>query len=1152
MASTAPFPTGIRGGLKALVLSFLMVCAPVASAAGQDGRAAVEVMPQLGASIVIRSLAFSPDGRLALTGSYENFKLWDISSGRLLRVFTGHASWVDTLAFSPDGSLILSASADSTLNLWDVTTGRLLHKLTGHAHWIRAAAFSPDGRRILSASEDRTIRLWDSATGALLKSFDPGMFAINSVAFAPDGRRFLLAGAGVTLWDSETNQPLMTFAYQSDFFMRLTAFSADGQRVVATDGGGIWHWDMASGAAVTMARLAKSPDDIRAGAFSPDRRQVLLGRTNGSIDLIDAATGDEIRSFAGHPGEVASLAFSPDGRHVLSGGVNSAILLWDAVSTTRMLDFGARSSRVRTVAFSPDNAFVLTASTDRTLKLWDARSGRLAQVLAGHTDAVLSAAFSPDGRLVISGSKDGSLQLWDTASGRQLDTFTGHPSGVSSVAFSSDGHTIMSGGDDGTIFLWDLTFADRRTLETFPGTIRSLAFSPDGRLAVSASSHVRVWDVASGTLLKAFDYHLDGVASVAFSPDGQRILSGGEDGKIILLDLASDTIAAYFAGQKADPSFIYFPQAETQLKEQEGHYGAVYSVAFAPDGRHILSGGQDGEVLLWDIASRKRVRRFAGHLASVLSVAFSADGERIVSGGNDTTTRLWSATTGEQTVMLVSGEAHDDWLALTPAGFFNAPGQGTDLVTVVHGVAVYGVNQLYQALYRPDLVEERLAGDPFGRYAKAAGKLDLRKLIDTGPPPRVIIRKTERLGDEVEVTATLEDQAGGVGKVEWRIDGRTQALANERGAAILTPDTDITLTRRFALKPGRNVISVTAYNAQNLFASPAAEIVIDAAGISTEARGRLHVLAIGVDDYADPALRLANAAADAAALGKALMAVGQNVYDDVNVVPVLDREVTDAGLDRVFTELAGKIRPEDKFVFFIAGHGLTVDGKYYFLPQDFAPAAGDTYASKGISQDRWQEWFARIAARSSILLYDTCESGSVARSASTEKAAAMDRLTQAVGINVIAASDADQPAREGYRGHGLFTWALLDALANGDENKDTFIEIFELANHVGAVVPKISRQEFGFEQRPRTKTLSNFPLGLRVAGIAPSETISREPDRIITRAVSVELTKGGADDREQKAFTLVRLLEVEGSMALIARDGRELGYVPTDALAEFQ
>ena len=244
---------------------------------------------------------------------------------------------------------------------------------------------------------------------------------------------------------------------------------------------------------------------------------------------------------------------------------------------------------VNSVAFSPDGRFIVSGSEDQTIKLWDAADGTLLKTFKGHENSVSSVAFSPDGRLVISGSGDNTLKLWDAADGALLKTFKGHDSGVSSVAFSPDGHFIVSGsGDkdnslgsaDNTLKLWDAASgALLKTLKGHDGTVSSVAFSPDGRFIVSGSwdNTIKLWDAADGALLKTFEGHGDDVSSVAFSPDGRFIVSGSQDNTLKLWDAANGAL----------------------LKTLEGHDGLVQSVAFSPDGRFIVSGSIDKTVKLW-------------------------------------------------------------------------------------------------------------------------------------------------------------------------------------------------------------------------------------------------------------------------------------------------------------------------------------------------------------------------------------------------------------------------------------------------------------------------------------------------------------------------------------------------------------------------
>jgi len=176
-------------------------------------------------------VAFSPDGRRALSGSGDNtLKLWEVNSGREIRTFQGHSNLVNAVAFSSDGRRALSGSWDHTLKLWEVNSGREIRTFQGHSSDVTAVAFSPDGRMALSGSEDNTLKLWEINSGREIRTFQGHSNEVNAVAFSPDGRLALSGSYDHTLklWEVNSGREIRTFQGHS-YYVIAVAFSPDGQ-----------------------------------------------------------------------------------------------------------------------------------------------------------------------------------------------------------------------------------------------------------------------------------------------------------------------------------------------------------------------------------------------------------------------------------------------------------------------------------------------------------------------------------------------------------------------------------------------------------------------------------------------------------------------------------------------------------------------------------------------------------------------------------------------------------------------------------------------------------------------------------------------------------------------------------------------------------
>jgi WD40 repeat protein/uncharacterized caspase-like protein len=1012
-----------------------------ALAAAED-RYPVEIVAQLGHSESVDSVAFSPDKKTALSGSVDKtLRLWDVATGQLLRTFEGHSDWINVVVFSPDGRRVLSGSRDKTLKLWDTATGHLLRTFEGHSNSVLSAAFSPDGRRILSGG-DQTLRLWDAATGKLLRTlFFSSSSPWSPVTFSPDGRR--------VSWGREV-------------------------------------WDAVAFSPFPILRIGDPYKMVDSVAFSPDGSKLLFGSRHGALELWNALTGKLIRTFE-EGGRVEAVTFSLDSRRLLSGG-DKDIKLWDTATGKVLHTFEA--SRVLSVAFSPDGRGVLSASRDKTFKLWNAATGELlhTSTFSGHSEGVNATAFSPNGDKIASGSNDQTLKTWDAATGRLLRTLEGGGGYESSVAFSPDGRKILAANSDGTLKLWDADTGElSRNFEGDLPWLNSVALSPDGKKVLSGSGRpdvadgaLKLWNAVTGKLLRTFEGAGD-VQSVTFSSNGRKVLSGRADGRVDMWSALTGKLLGTFEGT-----------------------GWQESVSFTPDGDRVLSGDSDGMIRLWNTATQKLIRTFEGHLATfspdggkvisaddrtlklwdvdtgdllrslkghsgiVRAVVYSRDGRRLLSASADGTVRLWSLDTGSELARMLASPK-GEWLTMAAPGFFFSSRRDSDLLAIVRGTEATTSGQIHQSLYNPDLVREALAGDPDGEVRLAAEVINLDKVLDAGPPPAVAIishvpgRRTG--SDLVTLAARITDQGKGIGRIEWRVNGVTVGVTSPRAGHGRAYD----VSQELALDLGENRVEVIAHEGRNLLASRSAQVTITYDGPTDTAKPKLYVLAIGVNKYVDRGgdggrfLPLAGSVPDARAFSAEMEKAGAGLYEEVRVTLALDEDATRSKLDEAVNKIAGVISPRDTFVLYAAAHGYSLSGNYYMIPQDFQGGANPTaLKTRAIGQERIQEWLAsRIKAKRAVILLDTCESGALtggyarSRTEGTVSEAAVGRLHEATGRPVITAAAPGKSAYENYKGHGVFTYALIEALHQGDTNNNGKIEVSELAAHVERRVPEL-------------------------------------------------------------------------------------------------
>jgi WD40 repeat protein len=389
--------------------------------------------------------------------------------------------------------------------------------------------------------------------------------------------------------------------------------------------------------------------------WSPDSTSIIAGSSIG-LYFYNTQTLEQL-NFIPTETAINSIALSTDGQTLISAGVDKRVRVWEVGSGQPPRTLATFQHDVRAVALSVDG-FTVAVGGGKLVRLLNINSEELPLDLVEHLDEVISLTFSPDGSMLASGAKDGIAKIWNT-DGQALHTLQGFNGGVGGIAFRSDTAAVaFTTGIVTTI--WDLD-EDQELARLNSPNGASVAYSPDGTKLVSGGidGSLQLWGASHRQSLHAVEN--SSVTSIAFSPDGRLLASG----------LADDTVRLW----NLDTN-----QQNQPLPILEGHVGDVLSVTFSPDGQILASGGEDSTVRLWDINNGQLFQApLEIGAGKVLSLAFSPDGSMLAVGTEDSIVSLWNLKEA-QPPQLLFGRGKILSLAFSPEGDMLVSGDNSGTV----------------------------------------------------------------------------------------------------------------------------------------------------------------------------------------------------------------------------------------------------------------------------------------------------------------------------------------------------------------------------------------------------------------------------------------------------------------------------------------
>ncbi len=607
--------------------------------AGEDGLIKRWQLPVVaprissGHSQPVRSVAVTPDGTLAVSGSQDQtVRVWNVATGAAVRTLAapgGFGGPVTSVALSADGKSVAAVSENGLLLVWNLADGAVLQRRMGLAGGMHQVVVLPENDQLATVDADQSLRLWRLPEAGKEIANDGAAYQV--AATSPDGKRLAVGGqsAGkhaVIIRDRDSGKVVATLAGHEAAVTSI-AFNKTGSHVItgsADKTARVW----ALAGAKELIKHEGYPGPVVAVALSDDGKVAFSSGTENNIRQWNVADGAEVRLIAGHGGIVRGLVLRT--ATLFSAADDGTVRLWNTGNGApiRAINHGGN---LRCLAVTADATKIVSGGADKNAKLWNAADGVAVATLSGSPAEVKAVRFSDDGQRVAVASQDG-VRVWQT-DGRPVERLETPASALQGLGWSADGQSLLLCRTDGKIESHPLAVTQVVPLPD-AGTTTAAA-TPDGKwvLTGGASKTIRAWPRAAGKInatapVRTLMGPQAAVTNMDVSNDGKILVASCEDKQVYTWDAAK--IAATAAGQSL---------ASTRALP---HAAAVRDVSLSADGAWLATAGDDFVLHVWDVASGQIAERMVGHTQPVRGVAFAGSGKTIVTAAQDNSVRTWT------------------------------------------------------------------------------------------------------------------------------------------------------------------------------------------------------------------------------------------------------------------------------------------------------------------------------------------------------------------------------------------------------------------------------------------------------------------------------------------------------------------------------